>query len=56
MKKNLEITKAQYEMGKVSEIELKRAYNNVASMENTIIKQIYEHNQNMKKFENIDLM
>ncbi len=56
LKKNLEITKAQYEMGKVSEMELKRAYNNVASMENTIIKQIYEHNQNMKKFENIDLM
>lgn len=56
LKNNYEIAKIQYEMGKISEIELMQAENKVISMENTIINQIYEHSQNVKKFENIDLM
>lgn len=56
LKNNYEIAKIQYEMGKISKIELMQAENKVISMENTIINQIYEHSQNVKKFENIDLM
>lgn len=56
LKNNYEIAKIQYEMGKISEVELMQAENKVISMENTIINQIYEHSQNVKKFENIDLM
>ncbi len=56
LKNNYEIAKIQYEMGKISEIELIQAENSVVSMENTIINQIYEYSQNVKKFENIDLM
>lgn len=56
LKNNYEIAKIQYEMGKISEVELMQAENKVISMENTIINQIYEHSQNVKKFENVDLM
>lgn len=56
LKNNYEIAKIQYEMGKISELELMQAENKVISMENTIINQIYEHSQNVKKFENVDLM
>ncbi len=56
LKNNYEISKIQYEMGKISEVELMQAENKVISMENTIINQIYEHSQNVKKFENVDLM
>ena len=56
LKNSYEIAKIQYEMGKISEIELLQAENKVISMENTIINQIYEHSQNVKKFENVDLM
>ncbi len=56
LNKNLEIAKLKYDMGSISEIELLQAENQVAEMENTIIEQIYQHNQNVKQLENVNLL
>lgn len=56
LNKNLEIAKLKYDMGSISEIELLQAENQVVEMENTIIEQIYQHSQNVKQFENVNLL
>lgn len=56
LNKNLEIAKLKYDMGSISEIELLQAENQVAEMENTIIEQIYQHNQNVKQLGNVNLL
>ncbi|HIT72559.1 MAG TPA: TolC family protein, partial [Candidatus Fimicola cottocaccae] len=56
LNKNLEIAKLKYDIGSISEIELLQAENQVAEMENTIIEQIYQHSQNIKQFENVNLL
>lgn len=56
LNKNLEIAKLKYDMGSISEIELLQSENQVAEMENTIIEQIYQHNQNVKQLENVNLL
>ena len=56
LKEKLAAVETKYEMGTASLIELETAENNVASMENTIISNLYAHMLNVEKFNNPTLL
>lgn len=56
LKANLEVTKTKWDRKLITDLEMKQAEYKIASMENTILNQIYEHMLLADKFENSDLI